>query len=95
MWLAVTARRPLEQLEKVVLRLDLFGAIAWFTRCLVRDAPLTALPLEAAVLRVPANTAKYYRDFKTCEVCDRVYWLGSHSRRFTGVLRQALRRRDV
>jgi uncharacterized protein with PIN domain len=90
----VRAERPLAQAEEIVLRLDLFGALDWFTRCLVCNTPLTALALEEAVRRVPRNTAKHYRDFKTCQACDRVYWLGSHTRRLAAVLQAALRRRD-
>jgi uncharacterized protein with PIN domain len=86
----VRAKRPLDQLEEVLARLDLFGAVAPFTRCLVCNTPLRLLPYAEAVGRVPEQAARFYAEFSTCEVCDRVYWAGSHTRRLGAVLARAL-----
>lgn len=82
----VRATRPLDQLEEVLARLDLFGAVAPFTRCLVCNAPLRPLPFAEAVSRVPPRSARCNDEFFTCEVCNRVYWAGSHTRRLGAVL---------
>jgi uncharacterized protein with PIN domain len=89
----VRATRPLEQLEEVLARLDLYGSAAPFTRCLVCNAPLRSLPYAEAVTRVPDRSARCHDEFFTCDVCDRVYWAGSHTRRLGAVLAKALARR--
>jgi uncharacterized protein with PIN domain len=86
----VRAQQPLEQLEEVLARLDLFGAAAPFTRCLVCNAPLHLLPYAEAVNRVPDRSARCHDEFFTCDVCNRVYWAGSHTRRLGAVLAKVL-----
>ena len=86
----VRAQRPLEQLEEVLARLDLFGAAAPFTRCLVCNAPLHLLPYAEAVSRVPDRSARCHDEFFTCDVCNRVYWAGSHTRRLGAALAKVL-----
>ena len=88
----VRATRPLAQLEEILARIDLFGAVAPFTRCLVCNAPLRPLPQADAVRRVPRDAARLYDEFSTCAACDRVYWAGSHTRRLGAVLDKALQR---
>ena len=88
----VRAERPLAQLEEVLARLDLFGAAAPFTRCLVCNAPLRSLPYEEAVSRVPERSARCHDELFTCDVCNRVYWAGSHTRRLGAVLAKVLAR---
>ena len=86
----VRAKRPLTQLEEVLARLDLFGAAAPFTRCLVCNAPLRSLPYADAASRVPPESAHCHDEFYTCDVCNRVYWEGSHTRRLGAVLAKVL-----
>jgi len=88
----VRAQRPLAQLEEVLARLDLFGTVAPFTRCLVCNAPLRSLPYTEAVGRVPPESARCHDEFFTCDVCNRVYWAGSHTRRLGAVLAKVLAR---
>lgn len=87
----VRAERPLAQLKEIVARLDLFGAVAPFTRCLVCNAPLCPLPYAEAAARVPPAVARLHDEFFTCTECDRVYWEGSHTRRLGAVLDEALK----
>ncbi len=91
----VRATRPLEQLEEVLTRLDLYGSIAPFTRCLLCNALLRPMSHEEAAGRVPGDTACHYTDFRACEDCDRVYWAGSHFRHLSAVLEAALDRPDT
>ncbi|MEP7207652.1 MAG: Mut7-C RNAse domain-containing protein [Casimicrobiaceae bacterium] len=46
-----------------------------FTRCLVDNTPLTAVP-PAATARMPRDVAA--EDARHCPQCGRVYWAGSH-----------------
>jgi uncharacterized protein with PIN domain len=86
----VRAERPLAQLQEIVARLDLVRAAAPFTRCLVCNAPLQPLPYAEAAPRVPPTVARLHDEFRTCTVCDRIYWEGSHTRRLGAVLDDAL-----
>ncbi len=86
----VRAERPLAQLKEIVARLDLFGAVAPFTRCLVCNAPLRPLPYAEAAAHVPPAVARLHDEFRTCTACDRVYWEGSHTRRLGAALEEAL-----
>jgi len=88
----VRARKPLEQVEEILARLDLYRSIAPLTRCLLCNAPLDAISKEEVSERVPANTMHYYDDFRTCRECDRIYWAGSHFRHLQGMLDNALQR---
>lgn len=72
--------RPKRQLEQVVDRLDLLGAIDPFTRCLECNAPLEPADAETIAARVPAGPRALYDRFVVCRACDRVYWQGSHYR---------------
>jgi len=86
----VRAIKPLEQIEEVLDRLDLYRAVQPFTRCLLCNAPLEVISKEEVSSRVPPDTAKYYDDFRTCRPCDRIYWPGSHYRRLSALLDRAL-----
>ena len=89
----VRAIRPLAQIEEVLQRLDLFRRVRPFSRCLICNAELETLSKAEAATRVPADTARYYGEFRYCRCCDRVYWPGPHFRRLKAVLDQALRNR--
>ena len=89
----VCAIRPLAQIEEVLQRLDLFRRVRPFSRCLICNAELETLSKAEASTRVPADTARYYDDFRYCRCCDRVYWPGPHFRRLKAVLDKALRNR--
>jgi hypothetical protein len=88
----VRAMKPLQQLEEVLSRLDLFRAIQPFSRCLCCNGPLETIGKEELVERLPPDTLSYYNEFRTCRQCDRIYWPGSHYRRLQKVIDQALRR---
>lgn len=56
------------------------------TRCLRCNTPLAPLPREAAAGRVPDFVLTHYAAFRTCPVCRRVYWPGTHRARMAEVL---------
>ena len=87
----VRAVRPLAQIEEVLQRLDLFRRVRPFSRCLICNAELETLSKAEAATRVPADTARFYDEFRYCRRCDRVYWPGPHFHRMKAVLDKALR----
>jgi uncharacterized protein with PIN domain len=74
----VRSPHPTEQLSEVLARFDLGRRLSPFSRCLVCNRFLEALPRRQARLRVPALVARRYRRFRACPQCGRVYWRGSH-----------------
>ncbi|MGR9052502.1 MAG: Mut7-C RNAse domain-containing protein [Gammaproteobacteria bacterium] len=74
----VRAVEPKEQVREVLRRLDLYRAVAPFSRCIRCNGELSPVDKEAIVHRLEPLTKKYYRDFKICKDCGRIYWQGSH-----------------
>jgi uncharacterized protein with PIN domain len=86
----VHALRPQAQLAEVAGRLGLGAAAAPFTLCLHCNAPLRAVAKALILDRLPPMVRAHQHDFSTCDVCNRVYWKGSHWSRMAAVLEAAL-----
>lgn len=84
--------QPKRQLEQVIDRLDLLGAINPFTRCLECNAPLEIADEQTIATRVPAGPRALYDRFMVCRPCDRVYWQGSHYRHMQQLVDEMLER---
>ncbi|MGD0582580.1 MAG: Mut7-C RNAse domain-containing protein [Bacteroidales bacterium] len=67
-----------EQLKDVILRFDLKKRITLFTRCLECNGILEDVPKGEILNRLLPKTRQFYRKFKKCPDCDRIYWNGSH-----------------
>lgn len=79
------------QCREVFARLDLAGAARPFTRCLVCNARLQAVPKAEVASRVPPGVLARHERFAACVGCRRVYWEGTHWRRM-GTMVEALMR---
>jgi uncharacterized protein with PIN domain len=73
----VRALKPAQQFSEIVERFHL-RAVHPFTLCLHCNTALRPISLEAAQDRVPPNIRATQRCFSTCEVCQRIFWEGSH-----------------
>jgi len=69
-----------DQIQQVLVDLDLEPDRS-FSRCPVCNEPLVAIDRETARSRVPAYVARTQRTFKSCPICQRVYWRGTHWQR--------------
>lgn len=74
----VRATRSEAQAVEVVRRFDLVRQARPFTRCLVCNDELHAVPKEEVAARLLPKTREYFQDFSICDSCGRVYWNGSH-----------------
>jgi uncharacterized protein len=74
----VWATDPERQLEEVLARFNLHGAIAPFSRCLRCNSRLEPVPKAEIVDRLEPKTKRYYDEFAICRACDRIFWKGSH-----------------
>jgi uncharacterized protein with PIN domain len=73
--------RPDEQLMEVIEAFDLKGRIDPFSRCLECNELLDEVRKEEISGKLPARTREYFRRFRQCPACKRIYWEGSHYER--------------
>lgn len=74
----VRAVKPRDQVREILRRLDLYGAVRPFTRCLRCNGDLEDVEKQAIAQQLEPKTRKYYQRFRRCKVCGQVYWKGSH-----------------
>jgi hypothetical protein len=67
-----------EQFKEVFERFDLMSSLQPFTRCMECNTLLENVPKEEISGYLQPNTRKFYRKFKRCAGCERIYWEGSH-----------------
>ena len=84
----IHATEPAQQLIELLQRLDLFSAMAPFTRCMECNGSLMAVGREQVVTLVPKRVAELYTEFWRCDDCARIYWKGSHYRQLSAFIEQ-------
>ena len=77
----VRADKPRVQVKEILARLDLYGALRPFTRCLRCNGELEDVDKEAVLHQLEPKTRKYYQRFRRCQACGQAYWKGSHFNR--------------
>ncbi|MEO8407422.1 MAG: Mut7-C RNAse domain-containing protein [Oxalobacteraceae bacterium] len=84
------AQKPALQLREIFDRLDLARSALPFTLCLHCNAPLRAIDKALVLQRIPPKTQALYQHFSICDVCQRVFWQGSHWQRMRALLEQTV-----
>lgn len=87
----VRSDQPVAQCREVLKRLNLFGQITPWSRCVNCNGELVTVPKEQVKHRVPGLTYQWLDQFRQCQHCGQVYWQGSHwhrLQRFIDDLRQ-------
>lgn len=74
----IRSQKAALQYREVLNRFDLTGSISMFSRCPSCNGSLKMIEKKDILHRLPENTAKYFNDFKICNVCSKIYWKGSH-----------------
>lgn len=82
----IRALRPARQLREIADRLDLAHRARPFTLCLHCNAPLRKADKALVWHRLPASVGARHDQFSMCEVCQRVFWQGSHWQRMCTLL---------
>ncbi len=88
----IHALKPSQQVRELFERLDLAGSARPFTLCLDCNAPLRSIEPAEAEPRIPPMVRGRYRRYSTCDVCERVFWEGSHWRRMRALVDDLLAR---
>ncbi len=82
----VRTLKPHAQLQEIFARLDLAASARPFRLCLTCNAPLHAIGRDAVRTRVPHGVFERHARFATCDVCQRVFWEGSHWQRMRALM---------
>ncbi|WP_428610193.1 Mut7-C RNAse domain-containing protein [Sedimenticola sp.] len=74
----VRSRQPRQQLLEIISRLDLYGGLQPFTRCMYCNGKI--LPVEKGKIldQLLPHTRKQHNHFWNCMECGKIYWKGSH-----------------
>lgn len=67
-----------EQLREVFDHFKLRPYVMLFSRCIICNEMLIEAGREDVKERLQPDTLRYFTQFRTCPVCDRIYWQGSH-----------------
>lgn len=82
----VRTLKPKAQLREIFDRLDLAGSAQPFRLCLMCNAPLRRIPKEEVSGRAPEGVLERHAQFVTCDVCQRVFWEGTHWQRMRALM---------
>ncbi len=75
------SENPYQQLQEVMDYFELAARVEPGTRCPECNGKLQEVDAGEIWERLEPLTKKYYRNFKICPDCDKIYWRGSHLRR--------------
>lgn len=84
--LLITTDAPLAQLRQVVTACNLAAPAELFTRCLVCNVLLRPASTDEMASLLPDRARSLPGPVCRCPACERMYWLGSHTRRMRGML---------
>jgi uncharacterized protein len=76
----IRSQHPRTQFSEVIKRLDIRRPMALFTRCMECNGLLREVEKNEILDRLLPMTRRYYRKFRICYDCNRIYWNGSHYR---------------
>ena len=85
--------KPAQQLREIFDRLDLARSARPFTLCLHCNAPLRVIDQELVRERIPPRVVASYEHFSACDMCQRVFWEGTHWQRMRAMLADTMRAR--
>ena len=86
----VRALKSRQQLTEIFERMDLARSARPFTLCMLCNAPLRTVEKALVENRLPPMVKAHYDRFSTCDLCQRVFWEGSHWRSMQALLSRLL-----
>ena len=87
----VMAKDPQIQVVEVLRRFKIADAAHPFSRCARCNGSLIPVEKMAILDRLEHKTKQYYDEFHICQICDQIYWKGSHFDRMESQLQNFLR----
>jgi uncharacterized protein with PIN domain len=87
--LFIRANAPVEQARQVMAHLNLgYHDLRPMRICAECNLPLVSLVKSEIKHRLPDYTFRRHESFYGCDGCARIYWPGSHARRWMALMRQ-------
>ncbi|SFA97553.1 hypothetical protein SAMN04515620_11099 [Collimonas sp. OK607] len=86
----VHALKSTQQLKEIFDRLDLARSARPFTLCLQCNAPLRSIDKTLVEERLPPKVRAHFERFSTCDLCQRVFWEGTHWRSMQALLAELM-----
>ncbi len=74
----VRSCKPMEQVQEVLQRFDLYTHLAPFSRCLECNGIVSAVTKVSVSDQIPIRISMAFDNFWQCMDCGRLYWRGSH-----------------
>jgi uncharacterized protein with PIN domain len=68
----------LDQVRRVVERLDIRDQARPFSRCIRCNGALKSVPKEDVLERIPLKTRAFSEAYSVCASCGKLYWNGTH-----------------
>jgi len=82
------------QLTDVIRRFDCASKIAPFSRCMKCNGLLEEVSKDEVLDQLEPKTRKYYKEFRRCTACGKVYWKGTHFDRLRNLVDAAVDKAD-
>ena len=86
----VRALKAEEQAQQVFARYRLAQRVRPFSLCLSCNAPLRSVAKSEVENCLPPRVRELHHEFSRCDICERVYWKGSHWQRMETLLGRLL-----
>ncbi|MFP4528685.1 MAG: Mut7-C RNAse domain-containing protein [Candidatus Kapaibacterium sp.] len=80
--------KPVEQLRETLRKFNLFDEIREFTLCSECNSPLRTIAKSEIEHLLEEGTRRNFNDFFECSGCGKIYWKGSHYKRFMNFLNE-------
>lgn len=77
----VRSLKLIEQLGEIFSRFNLFNNAQPFSRCIICNGEIKPIAKNLVSDKLPSNTKQFYDDFFQCQLCNKIYWKGSHYQR--------------
>lgn len=87
----VMAKAPKKQVVEVLQRFNFADKAQLFSRCTRCNGILIPVDKMEIFDRLEPKTQKHYNEFHVCQLCDQIYWKGSHFDRMESQLQTLLR----
>jgi len=78
------------QLKSISQRLDLYSEARPFSRCLCCNGLVRPISKQEVAHRLPSRVRASHQAFFLCSSCNRVYWKGTHFKRMSRFVQDAL-----
>jgi uncharacterized protein with PIN domain len=89
----IKSQEPRRQLIEVFERFDLYSSAIPFTRCIECNSLLHSVDKEDILPSIPSSVRNWCDEYQRCNLCNRLYWKGSHFKNMNIFVQDIMNRR--